>query len=808
MKPITLASMLVGIIVTALGGIALTMATTWINPTATPPNNGDIDILTSGGYDGLGNHQATTDLNLTGHRLYGVNNHGIDRALVATSSISNIAALITASNNFGTEVQSQANDQPAVRVRNTGTGYALMASSTQGWAAQFGQALQLATSSIGIPAGIQWGAGSNNYLSTADSGSASANNLYWGKMPLCDIGQPTCGRVKASLGDNLGNHIAQFNLDMMQHSVINLENKIGTVLATSSLQLTHVGVGAANFGPGLNAVSQNVNGIVAINTIAAPAVAASGYNSGSGYGVTGQSIFGPGISLYGRLKLLTEAASTTLPQLTFGKQVHNNSLALTPISPADQNLYWGDKLLCDSTKANCGWSATAGTPSLWSLIGGNLFTDYLVSIGGIGDSAKLEVVTPADITLTNQNMSLGYAAAGVTFGGHLTDIQNGILYTLTDTGMNIYSLTNPSSPVLQGHIDLGIIPLVGPVTLNSYSASIDVFGNYAYIPYRGYLIIIDITNPASNPTPIYFFLGNANFGARRIAVSGKYAYVLGDTLAVVDISNPLNPVIKGSSALNNTSDITVQGDYLYASQGVLDISTPESPNIRVNTFLGDVITVRGHLLFGLSSAVFGAQNVQKLSVFDISDPQSPNLISALDIGVDGQDDQIRSLAVNGRYAYIVHGPISTSQGNGNNYDVSIIDVNNPAVMQVVTEKDFGDWNLSSLVMYGDYGYASNNDVGCVGVPVPVCGDDHLMIFGRLPVSSFANLQLGFGQADSLMASGDLTNNVNMYIRGGVSVQNNVTLSSGTLNSGVGVINIGGVKLDRTLLQKLITWSNS
>jgi hypothetical protein len=83
-----------------------------------------------------------------------------------------------------------------------------------------------------------------------------------------------------------------------------------------------------------------------------------------------------------------------------------------------------------------------------------------------------------------------------------------------------------------------------------------------------------------------------------------------------------------------------------------------------------------------------------------------------------------------------------------------------------------------------------------------------MIFGRLPVSSFANLQLGFGQADSLMASGDLTNNVNMYIRGGVSVQNNVTLSSGTLNSGVGVINIGGVKLDRTLLQKLITWSNS
>ncbi len=807
MKHVKALTYIISSILTVFGGIGLTMATTWINPTATPPNNGDIDVLSAGGYDGLGDHQARMDLNLTGHRLYGVNNHGTDRALTATSSNSTIAALITASNNFGTEVQSQANDQPAVLARNLGTGYALMASSTRGWAAQFGQALQLATSSIGIPARVQWGTGSTNYLSTASAGSAAAGSLYWGMMPLCDMGQADCGRVKASLGDNLGNHTAQFNLNMMQHSLINLQNKIGTVLATSSLQLTHVGIGASNFGPGLSAVSQNVNGIVAINTIAAPAVAASGYNSGTGYGVTGQSIFGPGISLYGRMKLLTEAASTTLPQLTFGKPVHNASLALTPISAADQNLYWGDKLLCDSSKSNCGWSAVAGTPSLWTLIGGNLFNDRITSIGGIGQQAKLEVLSPFDFNLSTQNISLGVAGGDgggqYSFGSDMTDIEDGVLYVLTKEGINIYNLANPRVPSFVRSINLS------PATFDTDTASIDVVGSYAYIAHgtSGFgsdtsLIIVDI----QNSTIVTSFNLVNNSRTIRVIVKGQYAYIGGSKLSVVNITNPAVPVLVDESITTiNTADMVIEGDYLYSLDGIVSLSNPALPLLmsksnKCGGLATDTIAVRGNILF-IGCSIFSPSSA-KIQSWDASNPSSPTQLDSVDVTELLSGTHISSIYLVGRYAYITHATASGNTGNGTFHDLDIIDINNPANMALVVGKDFGNYGLYSLAIRGPYGYAYNDDASGNG-------NDDLFVFGPLSsAASFQNLNLGYALTDSVVVSSDMTNNGNIYLRSGLSVRGDVTLTVGTLNSGVGIINIGGVKLDRGLLQTLITWSNS
>ena len=78
-----------------------------------------------------------------------------------------------------------------------------------------------------------------------------------------------------------------------------------------------------------------------------------------------------------------------------------------------------------------------------------------------------------------------------------------------------------------------------------------VSGKYAYATssQEDFLAIVDVSNP-SNPVFVAKLVDATNLnGANGVYVSGKYAYVpsaFSDTLAIIDISNPTNPVLAGS----------------------------------------------------------------------------------------------------------------------------------------------------------------------------------------------------------------------------------------------------------------------
>ena len=73
--------------------------------------------------------------------------------------------------------------------------------------------------------------------------------------------------------------------------------------------------------------------------------------------------------------------------------------------------------------------------------------------------------------------------------------------------------------------------------------------------------------------------------ANVVTVVGNYAYAVGDTLDIIDISNPSKPVVKGTYKISNGRAVQVIGNYAYVADGgsglkIIDISNPTTPPSR------------------------------------------------------------------------------------------------------------------------------------------------------------------------------------------------------------------------------------
>ncbi len=176
------------------------------------------------------------------------------------------------------------------------------------------------------------------------------------------------------------------------------------------------------------------------------------------------------------------------------------------------------------------------------------------------------------------------------------------------------------------------------------------------------LAILDISVPTA-PT-IVGTLHNSSvmFGPHGVAVSGNYAFIaaqgclnqqpcpnpsVGDSLVVVDISNPSNPTIAasiqnsnlpapwtGTGALKHACGITISGNYAYVT----------------------------------------ASYSHRLTIVDISDPLHPSIVGSIQ---DGTHLPVPvDVAVKNGYAYVVNETL----GNGS---VAAVDVHDPTAPQVV-----------------------------------------------------------------------------------------------------------------------------
>ncbi|QDU12876.1 Calx-beta domain protein [Gimesia maris] len=189
-----------------------------------------------------------------------------------------------------------------------------------------------------------------------------------------------------------------------------------------------------------------------------------------------------------------------------------------------------------------------------------------------------------------------------------------------DGGLQIFNISNPSSPVHVGAYDFN---------QQGIAQAIDVVGNLAYLAVgEAGLQIINISNPA-NPT----FVGSIATPARArgVQVVGNLAYVADDSgngggLQIIDVTNPASPSILGNFGVSTpgglAGGVEVIGNIAYLTDGnnglhIVDVSNSANP-----TLIKSVATPGGAAI-GLDvvgNLAYVANREGGVQVIDISDP--------------------------------------------------------------------------------------------------------------------------------------------------------------------------------------------
>jgi len=389
-------------------------------------------------------------------------------------------------------------------------------------------------------------------------------------------------------------------------------------------------------------------------------------------------------------------------------------------------------------------NTVSGTSSLFIATNGN------IGIGTTSASAISEALTvrgnilvrqenapTARGTITN-SMNDPYGVSILGNYAYLVDFGNAKFY--------IYDVSNPDSIVEMASTttSIGLAP-----------SSIEVSGKYAYLTNNTSLVIYDVSNPKS----IQFVASTSMelTGPRKIAIQGKYAYVVNYTnlvnkslLTIFDISNPQNINFVSSTTAGSTyrlKDIRVSGKYAYVvgdyNDGIqiYDISNPGSPVAKDFLTISNNVEnmdLSGKYLYVTTDTSAG------LRIYDISNPDDiitkGSIATNLSVPV--------GVAVSGKYAYVV---------DFSNNRFAVFDISNP---NSIVAKGYTSTNVTApkaISITGKYAYVAGGN-----------GSGRLSIFDLGNIDTPTMFAGAIGVSD-LQVYDSATINDDLMIRGGLNV---------------------------------------
>lgn len=242
---------------------------------------------------------------------------------------------------------------------------------------------------------------------------------------------------------------------------------------------------------------------------------------------------------------------------------------------------------------------------------------------------------------------------------------------------------------------------LGQLPGGSFGA-VAVRDNYVYATGEGYLLsVFDMTN--GQPVGRIRTDSPDVFGY-QVVLAGNYAYVLtarkglpGGAIKILDVSNPASLRVVGSYGNTSYDGLIVHGNLGYVSSGeqlqVLDLSNPASPRLIRTVSLTSPLAGDGGTVVG--NRLYLCEGPSGLSVWDISQPDNPQRL-----GILGNLGVVRSVHVSGNYAFVAAGEwVGGIQGG-----MRVIDISNPASMNVVAEVSEGNNPTFPLVRVDNYLY--------------------------------------------------------------------------------------------------------
>ncbi|MEW6379900.1 MAG: hypothetical protein AB1611_09880 [bacterium] len=250
-------------------------------------------------------------------------------------------------------------------------------------------------------------------------------------------------------------------------------------------------------------------------------------------------------------------------------------------------------------------------------------------------------------------------ARDVAIFGHYACVADG------PRGLTVIDLTNPADPRYAGENPLDIKDLGPWIEHKKNASTVAMYDHYACLGFqsKGGVAIVDLSDPA-NPSLVSWFTTEGE--ARKIAVSGHYAYVADDSkgLVIIDLHDPVKPArvdsamtgqegIPESGSEGGARDIAVSGSFASlvsrwgSSLAILTLPDPSAPSVagRYTTEgYARAVAVSGH-------HALVADEKNGLMIVEVTDPARPVLAGHCCTAGSASD-----LAVFGNYACVADGP--------------------------------------------------------------------------------------------------------------------------------------------------------
>ncbi len=404
-----------------------------------------------------------------------------------------------------------------------------------------------------------------------------------------------------------------------------------------------------------------------------------------------------------------------------------------------------------------------------------------VGIGAANPSAKLTVTGGTILQTISSNPTI-VGSAALTGGADGLFVQGKYAYAVGGNNFFVVDIANPKAPTL--------VATLTDAARMTHVYGIYVAGSYAYVA-TGYagsqgvgddrLTVVDISNPKS-PIIVGSVQDHTNlYYALHVYVSGNYAYVsapYSNQMTIIDISNPFDPVyvgsVQNSTTLYHADGTWVQGRYAYvishndSGPGVdylnaIDVSNPRKPvivsSISSSNFRGgDQMYVSGKYAYVPGNANNEPTSGHTLSVVDISNPASMQIVgsytSSTYVGASCY------VFGSGKYVYL---------SSMDNNRLTILDVSNPASPQMVGSIQDNTYLANALFvqMAGKYAYVTSN--GYLNV-IDTTGMD-------APSASIGSLSVGYARVtENIEVANDA------YVRGGLNVGQSGIISSGKVST--------------------------
>ena len=570
------------VIIGVIAGGFLVSAQTWEKAGSPAPDNGRLTPLVKGGGDGMGDENPHTtnggNLKMTyihsdapggpvsySYRIFNIGTIGPGICagdpvvcINATGFPDYYGAANFTESSFGCSTgasclvgksSSANNSEAGIYAVNNGAGYALSSQSATHIAAKISDRLTVVN-------GLQIGSlvnQANNLLSLNKTIGSANDPLYWGNEIFCDQSLKYCGWLASGTGDGLGNHLATTSLDLSGFSLLNISSSdTNPGLSAGGIMATSTVAGFSENSVGIYTVSNGVD-INASAGLYAYGGNHPGLGASSAQGLAARSI--------GSVELLPDVRGNA--GLLIGSDMEN----LLSLDGGDQpttNLYWGNSLLCDVTKDNCGWPTSS------------VAVDWPTNPFGI-DVGSGKVLISRAASLARLDVGHGYSSQEKVSEYQLKDfvttgaaydaaVYGGYLYAVGAGGkLAVYDISNPQSTASIGLVTLGA---------NSRGWGVETDGTYAYVATTKGLEIFDIHNPAQpvSVSSIGYTTSLSQPYPTDLVLYGHYLYLYVITpyspvvvdLYAIDISNPRNPQVLNTldNLLDNPHQLIIGGDKL------------------------------------------------------------------------------------------------------------------------------------------------------------------------------------------------------------------------------------------------------